>query len=238
MGFLSVVGSFISTVSSSVSSIGNALSSFATNVGPVIAGIINALAPVAEALGKFANAFLQGMGILKPNEKIEDMGEKALQAADQGITMDKFEKFDDYMNALRDFNLDPEISAKRNPAEKLIAGLGVGTVGAENKFNLERGSLNGMWLLPMANPAYFTPERMQSLLSSCKLGSTVFDYLEKRLSGSEARSFEKKLEVTTDGWPMKDSEMDKLYGALDSARKSWADINQQTQAQNNAGNGM
>lgn len=159
MGFLSSVGSFFSSVGSAIgsvcSSIGSALSSFATGVGTVIGGIISALAPVAAALGKFANAFLQGLGLLKPEEDVEDMGDRALQAAEQGITIDKFENFDEYMAALRDFKLDPEQSAKRSSAEKMVAGLGVGTVAAEEKFNLDRGALNGMWLLPMANPGYF-----------------------------------------------------------------------------------
>src|SRR5690606_14881198 len=135
-----------SAVSSAVSSIGSALSSFSTNVGGVLGGIIDGLKPVATAIGNFANSFLQALGILKPNESTQDLGDRALQAADKGITLDKFENFDDYMAELRDFDLDPEVSAKRSTAEKLVAGMGVATIGVEDKFNAERGSLNGLWL--------------------------------------------------------------------------------------------
>lgn len=242
MGLFSAIGSAFSSVAGAIgsvcSSIGSALSSFATGVGTVIGGIISALAPVAAALGKFANAFLQGLGLLKPEEDVEDMGDRALQAAErEGITIDKFENFDEYMAALRDFKLDPEQSAKRSSAEKMVAGLGVGTVAAEEKFNLDRGALNGMWLLPMANPGYFTPERMQTLVSSGRLGGDIFAYLEKRLSAGDTRTLEKRLEVNADGSAMSDSQLDTLYDELHAARDNFAELAQKAEANNRQNQG-
>lgn len=241
MGIFSAIGSAISSglspISSGVNAIGSALSSFSTGIGVVLGNVITALAPVAQAIGKFANAFLQGLGILKPDEKIEDFGDRALQAADQGITMDKFENFDDYMKALRDFTPDPEVSAKRSHAEKLVAGMGVGTIGVEDKFNAERGSLNGIWLLPVANPDYFTPDRMQGLASAGRLGDDIFAYLEKQLAGSEARGFEKSLEIDLDGKRMNAPDLVTLYSALDSARTNWADLSKQVEAKINPESG-
>jgi hypothetical protein len=232
---ISTIGSIGSAVASAVSTIGSAISSFASSIGPVLGSVIDALKPVAEALGRFVNAFLQGLGILQPNEKVEDIGERALQAAGKGITIDKFDNFDDYMDALRKFEVDPDIAAKRSPAEKLVAGIGVGTIGVEDKFHAERGSLNGMWLLPLTNPEYFTSERMQSLVSTGRLGGDIYAYLEKRLSGGEARGIEKSLEVGADGKPMNEAEQDKLYGALDAARDRWADLAKQVEAKHNQG---
>lgn len=226
----SVVSSVGSAISSAVSSIGGALSSFAATVGPVLGSVLDAFKPVAEALGRFANAFLQGLGILKPDEQIDDIGERALQAAQHGITLEAFDDFDDYMAALRRFEPDPEIAARRSPAEKLVAGLGVGTVGVEDKFEAGRGSLNGLWLLPMTHPAYFTPERMQELVAGGRLGGDIFAYLDKRLSGGEARSLEKNLEVDAGGRPLAPPELDQLYGALDAARAQWAELARQIDA--------
>ena len=233
----SVVSSFGSAISNAVNSIGSALSSFATGIGVVLGNVVSALAPVAQAIGKFANAFLQGLGILKPDEKIDDFGDRALQAAEQGITMDKFENFDDYMNALRDFTPDPEVSAKRSYAEKLVAGMGVGTIGVEDKYNAERGSLNGMWLLPIANPDYFTPDRLQSLVSTGRLGGDVWAYLEKRLSGADASRFEERLEVNPEGKPMNEQEREIYHGALDSTRENWANLSKQVEAKINPEHG-
>lgn len=230
---LSLASSFGSAIASSVSSIGSALSSFVSSIAPALASIIDALKPVAEAIGKFANAFLQGSGILKPDEKVDDMGERALQAAAKGITMDKFDNFEGYMDALRKFEVDPEIAAKRSPTEKLVAGLGVGTIGVEDKFSADRGSLNGLWLLPIANPDYFTPDRMQSLVSTGRLGGDIYAYLEKRLSGGESRGFEKSLEIDPNGHPLSETDLGKLYSALDTARDGLADIARQVEAKNN-----
>lgn len=246
MGLLSSIVSAVSSACSSVSSavgsvcsaIGGAISSFAAGVGTVIGGIISALSPVAEGLGKFANAFLQALGILKPDEKVDDLGDRALQAADKGITIDKFENFDEYMAALRDFKLDPEESAKRSAAEKMVAGLGVGTIATEKKFNMEHGALNGMWLLPMANPSYFTPERMQTLVSTGRLGGDIFAYLEKRLSAGDTRTLEKRLEINADGSEMSNAELDTLYDELHAARDNFTEISKQAEAEHRQRQGV
>lgn len=231
MGFWASIGSAFSSacnaISSACASIGSALSSFAVGVGTVLGGLVSTLAPVAEAIGKFANALLQGLGILKPGEDIEDLGDRALQAKEQGITMDQFDNFDDYMTALRDFKLNPDMTTKSNKAEKLVTGIGVGTIGVEDKFNAERGSLNGMWLFPIANPSYFTPERIQTMASTGRFGGDVLGYLEKRLSGSETRNIEKSFEINLDGSAMDKTELNKLYDELDNARHHWADLMKQ-----------
>lgn len=223
LGALASVGA---AISSAVATIGTAVSSFAATIAPTLGSILTTLKTYAEPLAKFANTFLQMLDILKPGEKIEDFGDRALQAADKGITLDKFDKFDEYMNALRKFELDPEQSAKNSSAAKLVAGLGISTIGIEDKFNAQRGSFNGLWLLPLANPGYFTPEKMQGWLAAGKLGGDILAYLDKRLSDGESRSFEKSLETDGVGKRMNESDLDKLYGAFDSAREQWAEIAQ------------
>lgn len=221
VGFLASAGA---AIASSVATIGTAVSSFAATIAPTLGSILTTLKTYAEPLAKFANTFLQLLDILKPGERIDDMGDRALQAADKGITLDKFEKFDDYMNALRKFELDPEQSAKNSPEAKLVAGLGISTIGVEDKFNAQRGSLNALWLLPLVNSGYFTPEKMQVWLAAGKLGGDIFAYLDKRQSGGEARSFEKALENGPKDAPMSGVDKEKLYEALDSARAQWAEI--------------
>lgn len=238
MGFFSGLGSVFSSIvggiSSAISSLGSSISSFVSGVGAIVAGAIEALAPVAQAIGKVANTLLQGLGIIKPDEKTEDIGDRALQAADKGITIEKFDKFEDYMNALRDFPLDPEVSAKRSSAEKLVAGIAVGTTGIEQKYHVAPGSLASMWLLPISNPDYFTAERLQTLLTYGRLGGDIFSYLEKKLSDGEARAFEKSLEVGLDGKRLDEGGLEKHYAELDKARAQWAEISQTMKAQDHS----
>lgn len=224
---ISVVATIGGAISSAISTIGPAVSSFATKVAPVLGAIIDTIQPIATFIVRFASTLLQSIGILKPDEKLDDLGERALQAADSGITPSSCKNFDEYMDKLRNFDLDPEVAAKRSPTEKLVAGLAIGTIGTEDKFNAERGSLNGMWLLPIASPSYFTPERVESLISTGRLGGNILEYLEKRLSDGEARSFEKKLELGEDGKTMPATNIDQLYEGLDSARNEWPKIQKQ-----------
>ncbi len=213
-------------IASAVTTIGTAVSSFAATLAPTLGSILTTIKTCAEPLAKFANTFLQMANILKPGENIDDLGDRALQAADKGITLDdkRFKTFDEYMDALRTFDLDPEQSAKYSPATKLVAGLGISTVAMEDKFNAQRGSLNALWLLPLTNPGYFTPEKMHGWLTAGKLGGDMLAYLENKQSGGEARSFEKALETDFDQRPMTGVEIEKLHEALDGARERWAEI--------------
>lgn len=243
MGFFSSIGNAISSsfdslsrgfsaVCDTVSTIGKSVAEFAHAIKPVLGPILTTIAtvvphPIVKFVATFANTVLQALSIFHPSENVEDMGDRALQAAEEGITMDKFDKFDDYMAALRNFDLNPESSQKYSPAEKLVAGLGIATAGVEDKFNAEPGSLNNLWLLPIANSEYFTPERIKGLLENGKLIGDVGAYLEKRMSGEEASEFRKNLEVTPEGKPMNDTELGKLYDALSSARTEWAELSKQ-----------
>ena len=226
MGFFSSIGSAISNIGSAignaVSSIGSALSSFSTGIAPVIGGVLEKLAPAAKAVCIIANALLQSFGILKPNEKIDEMGDRALQAAENGLTIDDFEDFDSYMEALRNFEPDPVKSENYSLAEKIVSGLGVGTVGMEEKFDSEPGSLDSVWLLPLANPEYFNTDKLQNILSSGCFNGDAFAYLEKRLTGGESRSFEKAMEVGADGKVMNADERSELYQALENAQDNWS----------------
>ncbi|MFM2330143.1 MAG: hypothetical protein RLZZ494_2246 [Pseudomonadota bacterium] len=229
MVFLSAIGSVVSGVCSAVGSIGSALSSFAGGIATVLGTLAPVLGSMATTLSRFA-AVLQVLGVFKPSEQPDEMGERALQAAGKGITIDQFEDFDSYLDALRDFDLDPEKAAKRSYAEKLVAGLGVGTVGLERKFNAPPGSLDTLWLLPITNPAYFTVERMQSIISTGRLGGDVWAYLDKRLSAGDSSRLEDALTVASDRTAPTPAERNALYDALDQARDRWAELGKQVES--------
>src|SRR5574343_1858919 len=94
IGALTAAGS---AIMSAVGTIGAAISSFAASVGPMLANAIQTIQPLADVISKFANTFLQNLSILKPGETIEALGERALQAAAQGINLENAESFSDYM---------------------------------------------------------------------------------------------------------------------------------------------
>ena len=237
MGFWSSACSFVSScvssvgsaISSAVSSIGSAVSSFATKVAPAIGSILGKIPTVLSTVSLWANAISLALNIFRPNEKVEDIGDRALQAPER-VKPENFTNFDQYMEALRNFDINPEVSKKTSLATKVVAGMAVATLGMEEKFKLSRGSLDSVWLLPITNPDYFTPERVKSLLEHGKLVGDVGAYLEKRMSGEEASEFRKSYEVNPEGKPMNDTELGQLYNALDKARAEWAVLDQKIKA--------
>ena len=223
--FIAVALSAASTaIMGTVSTIGASVASFAASVGPALATAVQAIQPIAQSVATFANSLLQTVGILQPGETIYTLGEKALQAAAKEITLETVADLDSYLADIRALEIDPELQAQRSPAEQLLSGLGLATVALERRFNVETGRFNGLWLLPLANPGYFTPERMQSLIGTADFGDKVLQYLDKELSGGDTMRFEKKLE--TPETPQKN-----LYAALDEARHIWAQLAQQLEQQ-------
>jgi hypothetical protein len=227
-------GAFSSAISGAVGSIGSALATFASGVGTVIGNLVTAIPPIAETLGKFASAFLQGLGILKPDEKLGKLGECALQAAENGITLDQFDNFADYMDALRNFDLDPDKAEKRSYAEKLVAGLGVGTVAMERKFSAAPGSLDSLWLLPIVNPGYFTPERMLSIVGTGRLTGDIWAYLDKRLSAGDSGRLEESLAAGVGQDAPNAGGKEQLFEALDQARDKWEALGRQIEGDKEA----
>lgn len=239
MGLLSSIGGFVSscvssigsTISSAVGSIGSAAFSFASKVAPAIGSILSKVPTVLATVSPWVSALSWGLSLFRSDEKVEDIGDRALQASERDdIKPEKFANFDQYMEALRNFEVNPDVSKKTSQATKVVAGMAVATLGMEEKFKLSRGSLDGVWLLPVTNPDYFTPERVKSLLEHGKLVGDVGAYLEKRMSGEEASTFRKSYEVTPEGKPMNDTELGQLYNALDKARAEWAELDKKIKA--------
>lgn len=181
--FVNSIGSAIcSGLSSAASYMGSALSS-ALSVGGSLLG----------AVGNIASNLLQGLGLFKKDETPEDMGDRALQAHEQDIVPEKFENFSQYMESLRNFELDPQKTKETALDQKIFKGLEVGGRALEDKYNAPEGSMAGVWQLAAANPTYFTADRFQSILGSGMDIPAIVDYFEGKLGGGEALDIENQL---------------------------------------------
>jgi hypothetical protein len=215
---LGIIASVCSAVVSAVSSIGPAVATFCTTVLPKIV-------PALEAIGRIvqiANAILQILEIFKPDEDIEQIGDRAMQAKEAGITPDKFESFEEYMNEIRTFQLDPEKSAQMSTVEKMAAGLAVGTVGLEKKFDTPEGAMASLWLLAASNPTYFTAERLANLVESGGDIGTIVRFFEGKLGPADAVDTRQTLmELERELSPGKSDAVifDELNDAKDSVQK-------------------
>ncbi len=194
IGFVcSVASATVAAVGSAISTIGPAVSSFCTNVLPRLAPFIEKGLEALQVVGKIAQALLQIVGIFKPKEDIQDMGDRAMQAAEKGTRPENFDKFDDYLESIRNMELDPEKSQKSTAEQKIAAGLAIGAKGLEEKFNAPEGSMGNLWVLAAAAPAFFNEHRLESIIKSTTDIATVMRYFDGKLDLSEARSMGKTL---------------------------------------------
>lgn len=182
MGWFSSACSFVSSAfsaaCSAVSSIGSALSSFAVSVGSVVLSAISTVANIIQAVGT-------ALGVLKPHENMEDLGDRALQAADAGIRPENFSKYDEYLAEIRAFNVNPDKSKSYTTEEKLLAGVGITCKGIEEKFELREGSVGQLAAMTALNPNYFNAMRLERWISTGMDIGKVVDYFDKKLGAAE-----------------------------------------------------
>lgn len=200
MGFWSSVGS---AISSAVSSIGSTLSSACSSVLSGISSVVSnsstlltALAIAIPATGVLAKAIVaidtisRILGLLKPNETTEDIGERALQAQEAGISPEDYATYKEYVAAIKNFELDPKKSEQYSDTEKMLAGIGVQYWGFEEKFGVGAGDI---LTKTVESPDYFTGERLASFLDKVESVSDVVKYFDGKLSSNERNAVEAKL---------------------------------------------
>jgi hypothetical protein len=199
MGFLSVISSGISAVcsvaSSAISALGSNFSSFCASVVPRIAPFLAKVPGVVGVVANIAQVVLAVFNVLKPDEQVDDLGDRALQAAEKGIKPEKFDNFEAYMDELRNFELDPEKSKINSPLVKTLAGLAVGSSGLEKKLDAPEGSMGNLWVLAASKPEYFNPERLTALINATKDIGTVLRYFDNKLGLADKLETHQTLEA-------------------------------------------
>ena len=217
---LAALPSLIGSVITAVASIGPAVAGFCANVLPNLALYINKGLEVMKTIAQVANAIATIMNIFKPNENVDEMGDRAMQAAEKGIVPEQFDSHQDYVDGLRSFELDPEKN-KDKPMEKIVAGLAVVSGGLDEKLDLTEGTAGQLFNLAGANPGYFTADRLAQYLKSGINIADVLAYFADQLGGAESLEVEQGLvELDKAQSPEQDdtSIRARLYEAQDSIK--------------------
>ena len=88
------------------------LTSLVQGLGKLLVEAVKVIASVFTEIGK-------ALGLIEEDFDEEEFGDKALQAEEEGSTPDRFESYDEYFEAIKNFELDPEKSEKYTEKEKL-----------------------------------------------------------------------------------------------------------------------
>jgi len=139
MGFWSSVGS---AVSSFVSSVGNVIGSVASSIGSSLSGVAGSLlkiavpwlGPVIDAVQSIATL----LGVLAPNEKVEELGDKAINSDKKPEDFDSNAKYIEYIRNEIEFDKEKfdKLSDTEKNARKVI-GTSIAIKGIEEKKGFE-----------------------------------------------------------------------------------------------------
>jgi len=189
----SMIASVVASVTPVIAAISSTVSTFCTTVLPkVVPVLIGGLEKLSAFVG-VVQAVLQIMEIFRPDDKLQDIGDRAIQAARQDIKPENFDSFEAYMEKIRAFELDPAESSKISETEKFAAGLAVGAQGLDEKFNVREGTMANLWPLVAKNPEYFNSDRLTSLLSSTTDIASLLKYFEGSLAPAATVETEGKI---------------------------------------------
>ncbi|MHA3116586.1 hypothetical protein E0H86_11810 [Acinetobacter sp. ANC 4635] len=238
MGWLSSAVSAVGNAfSSACSAVGNAISNTFGNVTDTFSKTINDLGnvltsasailtalsvviphPQLRLVVKVIDSALVVLGLLKQNETTEDIGDMVLQAYEADIKPADFSSYDDYINTLRSFKLDPEKSAKFNFGEKISAGITVQAWGLEDKIGQGSSDLLVHILKDAPNilkgEGYFTEIRVQNIIGKIKDISDVAKYFSNKLNPDKNNDIEQDL-VKAEQNLSPDKTVDEIYQELD-----------------------
>lgn len=187
MNLSDIFSSVSSTVFSVCSTIGRVVSNFCTTVLPSLANLaIDAVRGIGNTIGDIAKV----LGIFNGDEKIDDIGERALHAAAQNIKPENFDKYEQYIEEIRNFEIDSIKAQKFTSEQKSVAGMAVAIRGMEDKYRLPEGALNELPLLILRAPEYFTAERLTSILAITGDIPTIIEYFDNKLGRTDKTNVE------------------------------------------------
>ena len=154
-------------------------------------GIITAVASLAVkaltcvAVSKLVQAIGKALGLIKEDEKLEDLGDKALQAEEQGITPDKFKTYEEYVTRIQNFELDPEKSKKYSTEDKMKKSMEVYSKLIAEKYPDMVVDLDKLAAIEIKNQGYLTDERIGQISEMLKDDPKLAGDISRYLSGSE-----------------------------------------------------
>lgn len=136
---------------------------------------------VATALTAFANT----LGVIDEKDP-ERLGDKIIQAEEEGIKPEKYEKYEDYMKEIDEFEIDEEKSKEIDKNEKLLRGTDAAAKVIESKFP-EHDVAGFMTSVALSdeNKKYFASDSFKEILNEVKDNPDVIDSLSKLLQGKD-----------------------------------------------------
>ncbi len=181
MGFWSSVGSAVSSVCATVCRVASGAVDLVKEVSSMA---LSGLSGVATVICNIAKA----LGFIEQDVDPEEIGDRIIQAEDEGITLESCEgDYIKYMEAIKNFKVDPEKSKNIDKQDKLIATSVVVGARIESHYGQSIAPL-----VPLIGkiPEFFNGGRLMSFLDSGMSVAKVAEYFKSALDRKEASEVE------------------------------------------------
>lgn len=180
-------------------------------VGKLVEVAIDVLKIVATAICDVCKA----LGLVEDDAKVEEIGDRAIQAEEAGIGLEDFDTYEEYLKAINEFKLDPERSLEISEEEKMRKGTAVLKGALEERVGQNLDIL--IRDLPVFQ-TFLTPLRIVNYLQQGIGVNKLSDYLHGGLNRSETREMTELLLGVEKTFQPNKTEAE-LEDYLDSVRK-------------------
>lgn len=163
----------------------------------VIGAIVTAAVSVTEALavvglaiqglkviGNAIASIAKALGIIKPERDVEEIGDRALQAEEKGMTPDKYSSYEAWVKEIEkdDWGYDPEKNKDMDPQKKVLKGVEVSAAVVMERF--PRFPIQEFFSLAGKNPEFFTVERMDEIGKLANTDPDAFSKVVNYITGT------------------------------------------------------
>lgn len=168
---------------------------FFSSLFSVFTDVFKTVLKVFNEVAKILNQVAAAFGITQPDDDLEDLGARALQAEANGdIFREDFDNQTDYINALRDYDKFDPTDVRFSKEACQVEGIGLAVTGLEQKLGLNEGAgMSVVQLITDAPKTYATVERITDMLEKGIDVQDVNDYVHGDLAFDKVADLEKSL---------------------------------------------
>lgn len=146
----------------------------------VVGLAVQGLKVVGNAIASIAKA----LGIIKPDRDIEEIGDRALQAEEKGMTPDKYSSYEAWVKDIEKDNwgYNPEKNKDMDSEKKILKGVEVATGIAVEHF--PEMPIQQFFSIAGKNPEFFTVERMDEIGKLASSDTDAFGKIVGYITGT------------------------------------------------------
>lgn len=144
-----------------------------------------------RVIGNVLTSLGKALGLIKPETKVEDLGDKAIQSE---YNPENFDSYADYVKAVEAYDLDPEKSKLTTEEEKIKKGMELAagvTIEKYQDFPIEE-----FCVAVGQNPEFFTEAKMGEIAKLMEADGQYIPSILNYVNGSEKDS--KKIQAAVD----------------------------------------